>query len=227
MKTNYYILGFTFIINLFMAFSLNTFSTSALYLPALFLYFLSNLAAFIDKYTYYKDLNYIAEKNVSLICFLLSLFMVILYIADSLHYIEFMFHFVNGHYSIIIQSAQDSFFTFNSIDTTLFILASAFFMPFAYLLFCCIAFLREKGFNYSKIKTIIDMHSKKFVAIPIISLLSGCIGDFICYRKYKLCYAGYGNPQYFTYFVFFSIGMGLFSFIILLFFYNTDTSQSL
>ena len=60
-KTNYVILLLTFIINLFMAFSLNSFSTTELYLPMMFLYFLSGLGAFIDKISCYSDPCYKAD----------------------------------------------------------------------------------------------------------------------------------------------------------------------
>lgn len=46
LKTNYKIMFFTFIISMFMAMSLNNFVSSGVFLPALFLYFISNLAVF-------------------------------------------------------------------------------------------------------------------------------------------------------------------------------------
>lgn len=55
MHTNYKIQFFTFIINILMALSLNSFSSSSVFLPALFLYFISNLASFLDKAWYYNE----------------------------------------------------------------------------------------------------------------------------------------------------------------------------
>lgn len=127
MKTNYWILGFTFIINSFMALSLNSFSSSTMYLPVMFLYFLSNLAAFLDKTSYYKDRELYSERILSFICIVLCLIPVCLYVAYTLGYIEIKFHHFHGTYKILMQGIQNSFFTFNSIDITPLIFFLVFF----------------------------------------------------------------------------------------------------
>lgn len=55
-STNYIMLFFVAIINIFMALSLNSFSSSDAFLPALFLYFISNLATFLEKINTYEHI---------------------------------------------------------------------------------------------------------------------------------------------------------------------------
>ena len=69
MKTNYKILMITFFINLLMALFLNSFSTSSIYLPMIFLYFLSGLASFLDKISFYKSIGLKLEERISTILF--------------------------------------------------------------------------------------------------------------------------------------------------------------
>ena len=91
MKTHYWVLMFNVIINIIMACSLNSFSNSTLYLPVFFLYFLSNLAVFIEKYVSYKDRNQWIEQMISGVCVFLSGAMVFLYISNSINITAWVF----------------------------------------------------------------------------------------------------------------------------------------
>lgn len=205
MKTNYKILSLTFVINLFMALSLNSFSSSSLYLPMMFLYFLSGLAAFIDKVAFYKFACLKSEEYISWICFFVCFLVVCLYIANSLGFIEITFHYNCEIYKVLMQGVPNSFFTFNSIDITSFIFVSAFLVPFSYLALCIIPFLREHGFTKKVIIDISCNHKKNLLFHIFMSFLIGITGIIICHLKYISCTHIYGQPQYVKYFSFFSV----------------------
>lgn len=214
MKTNYGLLLFSFIISVFSLLSLNGFSTSTMYLPALFLYFLSNIAAFIDKFVYYRDLELRAEQWVSLTGFLASIGMICIYISDSLGFAKITFHNVCGTYRMLIQGVPNSFFTFNSVDITYITLIAATCIPIAYLFFCIAAYLREKGFTKDKMKSIICKNKIKTLLISFASIAFGLIGMQYCYYKYQSKYEGFGEPQYLKYFlVFWILFVFIFSFL--------------
>lgn len=69
MKTNYKVLLLTFVINIFMALSLNSFTSPTIYLPMMFLYFLSGLATFLDKIAFYKSVSQEFEKEYHILDF--------------------------------------------------------------------------------------------------------------------------------------------------------------
>ena len=212
MKTNYGLLLFNFVISVFMLFSLNSFSTSEMYLPALFLYFLSNVAAFIDKYIYYKELNYSLEKLASAICFLSSVAMVCLYIFNSLDFIEITFQNSCGTYHMLVQGVPNSFVTFNSINITCLTLIFAVLAPVTYLFFCTTAYLRERGYTLQKIIKIISNHKIKTTLVFVGFIVSGLIGVLICHRKSINVCNGLGEPQYLKYFIsFFFLTVFIFS----------------
>lgn len=201
MKTNYKVLFCTFIINIFMALSLNSFSSSSMYRPVLFLYFLSNLAAFLDKITFYQDMKMQFEKYISITCFSLCILNICLYLAHSLDFIEIKFQPKCLTYRILIQGIQNCFFTFNSIDITWFIFISVFTIPFSYLFICIVSFLRECGYTKYWILKITREHKKELALFLVPSVLFGLGGIALCRARYLMTYAGYGNPQYCKYFM--------------------------
>lgn len=160
MKTNYKVLLLTFVINIFIALSLNSFTSPTLYLPMMFLYFLSGLAAFLDKIAFYKSVSQEFEKRISYIGFFVCFIVVCFYIAHSLRFIEINFQCDNGTYKVLMQGIQNSFFTFNSINITPIIFSFVFILPFAYLALCLVSYLREQGFTLNKVKSILLNHKK-------------------------------------------------------------------
>lgn len=213
MKTNYKILFFTFIMNIFMALSLNSFVSSTVFLPALFLYFISNLAAFLDKAYYYNTNGYRCEKIISFSTFLVCLFPVCIYIAHTLNLIEIVFCLENQTYKILMQGVQSAFFTFNSIDITIITTLCVLLVPFSSFLLCIIPFLSSHGYTKSCILKILMENKKICIYNIIISVLMGPFGLLFCFIKSKLCSYGIGNPQYLKYFISFPF----FSFISLFF----------
>lgn len=205
MKTNYKVLLLTFIINIFMALSLNSFTSPTLYLPMMFLYFLSGLAAFLDKATFYRSIDRKSEEKISFICFIICFISVCFYVADSLDFIEITFQCNNGMYKVLMQGVQNSFFTFNSINVTPIMFAFAFILPFAYLALCLIPYLREHGLTMDKIIYISKNNKLKLFGLIILSISIGFIGNGICYLKYCKSDCTYGSPQYYKYFGFFLI----------------------
>lgn len=200
MKTNYKILLFTFCVNILMAISLNSFNASHLYLPAMFLYFASNVVGFLDKASYYNDFDLKIERNISLTCFGLSLPPIFLYIANSINGIDIVFKEVNDTYRIIVQAVPDSFLTFDSKDVTPYILFLVFIMPFAYIPLVAIPYLREQGFTRESMVKITTEHPKILLLLISLSLLFGILGIVICNIKYNRCCVGYGSPQHIKYF---------------------------
>lgn len=201
MKTNYSLLIFNFVISIFMLLSLNSFSTSTMYLPALFLYFSSSIATFIDKYIYYRDLDFFTEKQFSLFCLIVSVAMICTYLSDSLGFVKITFQNVCGTYHMLIQGVPNSFFTFNSINITYPTLFASALLPISYLFFCISAHLREKGFTKDKIKSIVCKNKLKTFLVFIASIVSGLIGMQHCYYKFQHKYEGFGEPQYPKYFI--------------------------
>lgn len=200
MKTNYKVLLLTFVINMFMALSLNSFTSPTLYLPMMFLYFLSGLAAFLDKATFYRSIHLKFEEKISFICFIICFISVCFYVADSLDFIEITFQCNNGMYKVLMQGVQNSFFTFNSINVTPIMFAFAFILPFAYLALCLIPYLREHGLTMDKIIYISKNNKLKLFGLIILSISIGFIGNGICYLKYCKSDCTYGSPQYYKYF---------------------------
>lgn len=200
MKTNYIIMILTFFINLFMALSLNSFSSSTLYLPMMFLYFLSGLAAFIDKIAYYKNSGQKLEEKISWICFSVCFLVVCFYIANSLGFIEIIFQCNYGTYNVLMQGIQNSFFTFNSVNITPFIFLFAFMLPFAYPVLCLISYLREQGLTMEQVLYIHKNNKLKLFGLLILSVIIGSIGMGICHLKYCKSDCKYGSPQYSKYF---------------------------
>lgn len=206
MKTNYKTLMITFAINLLMALSLNSFSTSSLYLPMIFLYFLSGLASFLDKITFYKSIGLKLEEIISTICFCVCFLIAFLYIANSLGFIGINFQCCDGTYRVLLLGIPNSFFTFNSIDITLFIFVAAFMVPCTYLVLCIIPYLREHGFTKNIIIDMSRQHIKSLIVRFFVSLLIGIIGIKICHYKYVKKSSLYGQPQSAKYFWAFFIG---------------------
>lgn len=226
MKTNYKVLFITFIISIFMALSLNSFSSSELYLPAMFLYFLSGLATFVDKIAFYQYLGYKTEERVSWLCFCTCALVVCLCIANSLNFIEITFKCDEGIYKVLIQGVQNSFFTFNSINITTYIFLFASIIPSFYLILCIISYLREHGITWNLILDILKNHKSVFTIYLVISILLGFVGMFVCYLKYIYSPHEYGRPQYHKYFLLFSTLFAVFSYIILFSYYRKQISVS-
>lgn len=206
MNTNYKILFFTLIINVFMALSLNNFVSSDVFLPALFLYFLSNLGAFLDKATFYNDNGYRCEKIISLLTFVVCLFCVCFYIAHTLNFIEMVFYLENATYKILIQGLPNSFFTFRSIDITAITFLCVALIPFSSFLLCIIPFLVSHGYTKTFLLKIYNENKKCCFVYLLASILFGLLGLLICYLKSKFYTNGIGTPQYLKYFVTFFLG---------------------
>lgn len=201
MKINYYVTAITFVINLFMAFSLNSFTSSFYYLPALFLYFLSNLAAFLEKIFYYRERSLSCEQKISFFCFVLSSAGTCLCIANTISCIEINFHQNQDIYRILIQGRNNSFFTFNSLDITFIIFFIIFAMPVSYSLLWIIPYFRDHGYTKELIHKITFEHKKILSILILVSLLVGLIGVALCHYKYIKYFAGFGSPQYLKYFI--------------------------
>lgn len=202
MKTHYEVLLISAVINFIMACSLNSFTDSTLYMPVLFLYFLSNLATFIDKYVVYKDMKQNEEQYVSLICIILSAIMIFLYISDSLDFLEIYFKKECGKYHMFMQGVPNSFYTFNSIDITAFVFIIAVIMPAAYILLCVASLLREYGYTVEILKNIFIKKLRTIVLLCFVSGVLGMVGCMYCYYRYQRKFEGFGTPQYAKYFAF-------------------------
>lgn len=226
MKTNYSALIATIIISIFMALSLNSFSSSKLYLSAMFLYFLSGLATFIDKIIFYKYLGYKTEKHVSWICLCICSIIICLYIADSLNYIEIVFKCDDGIYKVLMQGVQKSFFTFNSINITPFIFIFAFTIPIFYLIIFIISCLRDKNITGEFIFATLKNNKLYFIIYLLFSIISGIVGIWICRLKYMHSSHEYGYPQYYKYFLlFFTLSISI-SYILLFCHYKKKSLKS-
>lgn len=222
MKTNYKTLIITSIINLLMALSLNSFSTSSIYLPMIFLYFLSGLASFLDKISFYKSIGLKLEERISTVCFCTCFSIAFLYITKSLRFIDIKFQCCEGTYRILMQGIPDSFFTFNSIDITLVIFISAFMVPCTYLILCIIPYLREHGLTKQIILDISRNHIKTLVIMFGFSLPAGLMGTLFCHFKYYKKPRLYGQPQYEKYFWVFFIGYLIISYIAFIMRHRND-----
>lgn len=226
MKTNYNVLIVTFVINIFMALSLNSFTSPETYLSAMFLYFLAGFATFIDKITFYQHIGYKLEKRVSQLCLYICAFAVCICIANSLQYIEIVFNSDKGIYKVIMQGGKNAFFTFNSINITPFIFVFAFIIPISYFILCIISYLREKDVTKDLIFDILKNYKLKFILLLTISIISGYIGVSICHLKYKYSSQEYGQPQYLKYFIlFFSLFISI-SYVLLFRHYIKQISES-
>lgn len=201
MKTNYKVLIFTFFINIFMALSLNSFTSPALYLPMMFLYFLSGLASFVDKISFYKGTGQKAEEGICWICFFICLLGACFYTADSLDFIEITFQSNCGTYKVLMQGVQNSFFTFNSINVTPLIFFVVFILPFAYPVLCMVSYLREQGLTWKKIRYICKHNILRLFALLFLSVIIGFAGAGVCQLKYIKTSNNYGIPQYHKYFI--------------------------
>lgn len=200
MKTNYKVLIFTFFINIFMAFSLNSFTSPALYLPMMFLYFLSGLASFVDKISFYTGVGQKAERRICWSCFFICLLGACFYTADSLGFIEINFQSNCGTYKVLMQGVQNSFFTFNSINVTPLIFIVVFILPFAYPALCLISYLKEQGLTWEKIVCIYKNNLGKLLGLFFLSLIIGSASAGFCHLKYINTSHNYGTPQYHKYF---------------------------
>lgn len=216
MKTHYGVLLISAVINFIMACSLNSFSDSTLYMPVLFLYFLSNLATFIDKYVTYKDMKQNEEQCVSLICIILSAIMIFIYISDSLNFLEIYFKEECGKYHMLMQGVPNSFYTFNSIDITAFVFIIAVVMPGAYVLLCVASWLRELGYTIEILKNILIKKVWTILNLCGVSVLLGIAGCVYCHYKYQRECEGFGKPQYAKYFAAFFVISLIIEMIILI-----------
>lgn len=217
-STNYIMLFFVAIINIFMALSLNSFSSSDAFLPALFLYFISNLATFLEKINTYEHIASKIERHICYLGFIVSLFVVCCYLANVLHFIDI--NFQKRHdatYRILIQGRPDTFLTFTSIDVTSIMFIFIGCIPFLSILLSIIPFLRNQGFTLNILKSILKGNLKACYINIIISVLGGIIGAIICHIKYYYSDTHLGNPQYIKYIIsFFTVSI-LISFSILIF----------
>ena len=180
-----------------MALSLNSFSSSESFLPALFLYFISSLATFLEKINTYEQIASRAERTISYFGFMISLFIVCCYLANVLHFIDINFQKPCDTYKILIQGRPDTFFTFSSIDVTYPIFACIASIPAFSTLLAIIPYLRNKGYTYEIIKEILTHNLKTCLFNLIISICSGLLGILYCYLK--TCHdAGVKSPNHRT-----------------------------
>lgn len=214
---NYIMLIFVAIINIFMALSLNSFSSSESFLPALFLYFVSNLATFLEKVNTYEQIASRPERFISFCGLIISLLIVCCYLANVLHFIDINFQKPCDTYKILVLGKPDTFFTFPSIDVTYFVFICIASIPFFSILLALIPFLRNKGYTYEIIKNILTYNLKTCLLNLIISICSGFLGLLYCHLK--ACYADntWGHPQYIKYYLV-AFALALFvSFFILIY----------
>ncbi len=197
---NYIMLFFVAIINIFMALSLNSFSSSESFLPALFLYFISSLATFLEKVNTYEQIASRTERIISICGFTVSLFFVCGYLANALHFIDINFQKPCNTYKILIQGRPDTFFTFSSIDITYFVFACVASIPFLSILLALIPYLRNKGYTKEIISNILVRNIKICIINIIISICFGFLGVVYCHLKSLRLSSAYGTPQYTTYF---------------------------
>lgn len=214
---NYMMLMFVAIINFFMAMSLNGFYSTDLFLPALFLYFISNLASFLEKKSSYKRCASHIEQLISSICFYISLFMVCGYLAYELHFINLNFQKANEVYHILIQGIPDSFITFSSLDVTILVIISIWIIPFSSVLLVIIPWLRSRGITTELVKIIVEHNKTRCIVISAASCGCGALGILVCRIKYDLLQSQIGTPQYFKYFIVSSATMALLLFTLLIY----------
>lgn len=219
-KTNLGTQLLTCIINIFMAVSLNSFVSEELYLPMMFLYFLSGLGSSIEKISSCNCEKLKLEKSISLIVGFFCLINVCIYLMNSLGFIVIDFQYDAKTYYILLHGIPNAFFTFNSIDITPFLMISIFIVPSAYFVFLIISVLRDKNLNKKEILTI--LYSQKIIIKALFcSIASGTLGFFICYLKFRYKNPKYGTPQYIKYFIlFFLLGACLSTFLNLLHYYK-------
>ncbi len=221
MKTHYGVLIFLCIINFIMACSLNSVTEPLQYMSVLFLYFLSNLASFVERFVSYNDAKQHAEKIISAICIGISALVILIYVMDLLNCIKIEFQETNGLYHVLMQGAENSLVTFESFEITEYIVILALFMPASYILFCVIANLRESKYTMESIKQIIVNNKWKVGVIFAIAVVSGIISRGVCNYRYQRKYEGYGSPQYLKYFLAF-FGVVFISGMVILIKYNKD-----
>lgn len=222
MKTNYKVLIFTFFINIFMALSLNSFTSPTLYLPMMFLYFLSGIASFVDKISFYTGVGQKAERIICWCCFFICLLGACFYTADSLGFIEITFQSNCGTYKVLMQGVQNSFFTFGSINVTPLIFIVVFILPFAYPLLCLVSYLKEQGLTWVKIVDISKHNILKLIGLLFLSVIFGFIGIIICRIKYIYTSNGHGIPQYYKYFIIASVSCFFVSYISFFLYHRND-----
>lgn len=208
---------FVAIINFFMAMSLNSFLSTDSFMPALFLYFISNLATFLEKIYVYDKAEARYERAISYICFSICLFLVCGYLTYALHFMNLNFQKNNEVYRILIQGIPDSFFTFSSIDVTGIVLICVWVMPAASFLLVLIPWLRDKGFSGKIIWSIVKQNKGKCISILIGSFLLGFTGVLFCYLKSYYAKDTLGSPQYLKYYLFTTLFSMILLFSILLF----------
>ena len=221
-KTNLGTQLLTCIINIFMAVSLNSFVSEELYLPMMFLYFLSGLGSSIEKISSCNCEKLKLEKSISLIVGFFCLINVCIYLMNSLGFIVIDFQYDAKTYYILLHGIPNAFFTFNSIDITPFLMISISIVPFAYFVFLIISVLRDKNINKQKISII--LHSPKVISGIIFgSIASGVLGFSICYLKFRYKNPKYGTPQYIKYTIlFFLLGACIFTCFNLLHYYKKE-----
>lgn len=200
MKANYKIQMFTVIVNFFMALSLNNFISPDVFLSALFLYFISNLAAFWDKAWYYTYNGSSSEKRISYIGFGCCLFAVCVYLANALNFIDIVFFPNSPTYEILAQGIPNSFFTFSSINIKWAVTALVISIPLISLLLCIIPFLISHGYTKPILIDILKRNKKCCVFNIVISMIFGVMGIVFCNLKSAFHADELGSPQYLKYF---------------------------
>lgn len=213
MNPDYKILFFNFIISIFMALSLNSFVSSNVFLSALFLYFISSLATFLDKAMYYRDNQLHTEKMISIFVFLVCLITLCFYAAYALNFIEIRFVLENT-YQILMQGIDKSFFTFNSINITPITISFVATIPLSSLSLFLISYLRHYGYTKAYLFNTLKGNRILCTTVVILSLLCGLLGRYICHVKFSLYSKGYGTPQYHKYFFVFFFLCFVLSFLI-------------
>lgn len=197
-----------------MALSLNSFVSSDVFLPALFLFFLSNLAAFLDKTMYYRDKRLYVEKIISMFMFLICLTVLCFYMAYTLNFIEIRFVMENT-YKILIQGMSKSFFTFNAVNMTVPTIICVAAVPVSSLLLFMISYLRHYSYTKTYLKKILKENVWFCIIFAFLSVCFGALGTYICYVKFCMKYEGFGTPQYLKYFVLFSVSFLIVSFMVI------------
>lgn len=193
-----------FIVNVVVAMSLNTFTSIDAYKAALFLYFLPHFINHYAKYKNYKAIDHKTESCVSLLCSVVCGFFIFAYMSDSLKHINIDFQKSYLTYEMLISGITDSFLSFESFNTSDYLIVSVISVPICSLILFLIPRIRNKGYNREMIISIIKKYKLCRRICLVISILVGVAGIAFCHFKSIWLKSYYGSPQYYKYFLLFT-----------------------
>ena len=203
-----------FLIQLYMAFSLNSFVSLDVFLPALFLYFISNLGAFIEKICSCSYKTHRAERCLSYGGVIICSVIVYGYIAESLHFIKFRYS-NTGDYKIIVENIENTFLTFPSFNITPLLIVFVGIITAIHFLFFLIPHLRNLGYTLDLFIFTFKHRPLGTLICGIITLASSFWASYYCHHKSEVANSSYGSPQYWKYILLASVTTFCISFLIL------------